>query len=176
MGVTGERQVPNPKAENLPRPTLARGIPPGILATGWTGMGLGMQGVRCVRRRGLAREAMTRSRKSARAAGSRFERQISDYLAEALDDDRIDRRAKTGAKDKGDIAGLRIHGQRIVIEAKDCARVALSAWIAEAHTEAANDDALLGIVVSKRHGVAEAGKQWVHMELADLVKLIRVAK
>lgn len=37
---------------------------------------------------------MSRSRTSAKAAGSRFERLIADGLAEALHDDRIDRRVK----------------------------------------------------------------------------------
>lgn len=41
---------------------------------------------------------MTRSRASAKTAGSRFERAVADYLAEHVDD-RIDRRAKTGAKE-----------------------------------------------------------------------------
>jgi hypothetical protein len=61
---------------------------------------------------------MPRSRASAKAAGSRFERVIADHLA-AVIDDRIDRRVKTGAADKGDIGGLRVHGQRVVLELKD---------------------------------------------------------
>jgi hypothetical protein len=35
---------------------------------------------------------LTRSRQSAKAAGTRFERTIADYLAGTLDDDRVDRR------------------------------------------------------------------------------------
>jgi hypothetical protein len=115
---------------------------------------------------------MTRSRSSARAAGSRFERQIADYLAAVLDDDRIDRRPKAGAKDRGDIGGLRIHGQRIIAECKDTARMSLPAWTAQAHIEAGNDDALVGVVISKRQGVSDPARQWVHMELRDLVSLI----
>jgi hypothetical protein len=45
---------------------------------------------------------MARNRQSAKSAGSRFERSIADALAAALDDDRIDRRARTGGKDRGD--------------------------------------------------------------------------
>ena len=115
---------------------------------------------------------MPRTRQSARAAGSRFERTIADYLAAVLDDDRIDRRPKAGAKDRGDIGGLRIHGQRIVVECKDTARVSLPEWTAEAHIEAGNDDALVGVVISKRHGVGDPARQWVHMELRDFVSLI----
>ena len=58
---------------------------------------------------------MTRTRASAKAAGTRFERLIADTLAAHVDD-RIDRRAKTGARDKGDIGGLRHMGGRVVIE------------------------------------------------------------
>lgn len=115
---------------------------------------------------------MPRTRSSAKAAGARFERQIADHLAAVLEDDRIDRRVKTGAKDRGDIAGLRAHGQRIVLELKDCARVNLAGWIAEAHLEAGNDDALVGLVVSKRHGVGNPGEQWVHCTVDDLVALM----
>lgn len=119
---------------------------------------------------------MTRSRQSAKAAGTRFERSVADYLADALADDRIDRRAKTGALDKGDIAGVRVNGQRLAIECKDTSRMALPQWIGEAHVEAVNDGALVGVVVHKRHGVADPARQWVSMELADLVALIRCAE
>lgn len=115
---------------------------------------------------------MTRNRSSAKAAGSRTERHIADYLAGALNDDRIDRRVKTGAKDRGDIGGLRVHGQRVVVEAKDCAKQALPAWVAEAHTEAGNDDALVGVVVAKRRGTSDPGRYWVHMTVDDLLALI----
>jgi len=115
---------------------------------------------------------MTRSRSSAKAAGTRTERAVADYLAAALADDRIDRRAKTGAKDRGDIGGVRIHGQRLTVEVKDCARADLAGWIREAHTEAAHDDALAGVVVSKRRGTTNPADWYVHLQLRDLVALI----
>lgn len=111
-----------------------------------------------------------RSRRSAKAAGSSFERLVADYLASVVDD-RIDRRVKTGAKDKGDIAGVRVHGQRVVLEAKNTARVNLGSWAAEAEVERVNDDALVGLVVHKRHGKGSAADQWVTMTLADFVAL-----
>lgn len=111
-----------------------------------------------------------RSRRSAKAAGSSFERLVADYLA-AVVDDRIDRRVKTGAKDKGDIAGVRVHGRRVVIEAKNTSRINLGSWAAEAEVERVNDDALVGLVVHKRHGNGSAGDQWVTMTLADFVAL-----
>lgn len=115
---------------------------------------------------------MPRNHRSARAAGSRFERQIADYFAAALNDDRIDRRVKNGAKDRGDIGGIRVHGQRLVVECKNTCKTALPAWTAEARLEAGNDDALVGVVVHKRHGVGAAGQQWVSMTVDDLVALI----
>lgn len=115
---------------------------------------------------------MTRTRRSARQAGTRFEGIIAAALRYALNDDRIERRARNGAKDRGDIGGVRCHGQRVVIECKDTARLALPQWTDEARTEAGNDDALVGVVVHKRHGVADPLQQWVSMTLADLVALL----
>ena len=115
---------------------------------------------------------MARSRSSAKAAGTRHETSIVTYLAEHLDDDRIERRSKNGAKDRGDVAGVRHRGQRVVIEAKNTARTDLAGWIREAHREAGNDDAAIGVVVSKRHGVGDPAQQWVHMTLADFAWLI----
>ena len=114
---------------------------------------------------------MARNRASAKAAGSRFERQIADYLAEHVDD-RIDRRVKTGAKDKGDIAGLRHMGQRIVVECKNTSRINLGAWATETEIQRGNDDAGVGIIAHKRHGKGQPGDQWVTLTLADFVALI----
>ncbi|MGO4583610.1 hypothetical protein AB4Z38_06945 [Arthrobacter sp. 2RAF6] len=114
---------------------------------------------------------MSRSRASAKAAGASFERLVADYLAETVDD-RIDRRVKTGAKDKGDIAGVRAHGQRVVFEAKNCVKLALGSWAGEAEAERLNDGALAGVIVHKRHGKGRPEDQWVTMTLADLVALL----
>lgn len=115
---------------------------------------------------------MGRTRASAKQAGARFERQVADYLAATLDD-RIDRRVKTGALDKGDIGGVRdSHGNRIVIECKNVTRLSLPDWTKEAQQEAINDGALVGVVAHKRTGVADPAKQWVTMTLEDFVKLL----
>lgn len=115
---------------------------------------------------------MTRTRKSAKAAGTRFERQVADWLATTLADDRIDRRVRNGIKDRGDVAGVRAHGRRVVLELKDVSRTDLSGWVREAHIEAGNDDALVGLVVHKRRGTGDPGEQYVTCTLADLVALL----
>lgn len=115
---------------------------------------------------------MTRNRSSAKAAGARFERIIADYLAEHVDD-RIDRRVKTGAADKGDIAGIRHMGGRVVLEAKDYGgRYLVGTWLTEADVERGNDDALAGAVVAKRRGTTDPGDQVVFMTLRDLAALL----
>ena len=116
---------------------------------------------------------MARNRNSAKQAGARFERQIADFLRDNLDD-RIDRRVKTGAKDCGDIANVRdSHNRRIVIEAKDYGgRLNLPQWTKEAHTEADNDDAHIGLVIAKRRGTTDPADQWVVMDLNDLIQLL----
>ena len=115
---------------------------------------------------------MTRSRASAKAAGSSFERLIADHLA-AVVDDRIDRRVKTGAKDRGDIGGLRHMGGRIVIECKDYGGVIKAGpWTDEAETERGNDDALAGIVIAKRRGTTKPGDQYVLMTVDNLTAIL----
>lgn len=115
---------------------------------------------------------MTRNRRSAKAAGARFERIIADFLKVALDNEYIDRKVRTGSLDTGDIGGVRAHGQRVAVECKDTARIDLPAWTKEAHVEAVNDRALVGVVIHKRHGVGDPGQQWVSMTVNDFVALI----
>ena len=115
---------------------------------------------------------MARSRASAKKAGSTFERQIADHLADTVDD-RIDRAVKRGALDQGDVAGLRFHGHKIAVEVKNTSKITLAAWAAEAEAERVNLGALAGMTIHKRHGVTAPGKQWVTMTVDDLVALMR---
>lgn len=115
---------------------------------------------------------MSRTRASAKKAGSSFERLIADHLA-AVVDDRIDRRVKNGANDRGDIGGLRHMGGRIVIEAKNYGgRLLPGPWINEAETERGNDDALAGLVIAKRRGTTKPGEMFVLMTVNDLTALL----
>ena len=115
---------------------------------------------------------MTRNRASAKKAGTWLETTITNHLAKHVDD-RIERRTKNGAKDRGDIGGLRHMGGRIVIECKEYGgRLMPGPWTAEAETERGNDDALAGLVIAKRRGTTRAGDQFVLMTVDDLTALL----
>lgn len=117
-----------------------------------------------------------RSRASAKQAGTRHERSIADCLARHVDD-RVDRRVKTGAKDRGDIAGLRVRGERVVLECKDYGgQFKVGPWLTEAEIERGNDDALAAAVVAKRRGMSDPLDQVVFMTVADLIALINGAR
>lgn len=114
---------------------------------------------------------MTRTRASARAAGTRTETAVATYLATHVDD-RIERRRLTGARDRGDLSGVRALGKRVVVEVKDCARLDVGAWLTEVEIERGNDDAAVGVVVAKRHGKGDPAAMVVLMTLADLAVLL----
>lgn len=115
---------------------------------------------------------MTRSRQSAKSAGASFETLIANHLAKHVDD-RIERRAKNGRFDRGDISGLRILGNRWVLELKEYrGQVHIKPWLDEAAIEAANDDAIGGIVIAKQARTAKPGEQLVFMRVDDLIALI----
>lgn len=106
--------------------------------------------------------------------GATFEQDTSDYLAAALGDDRIERRVKHGTNDRGDIAGLRIHGKRAVVECKNHRRMELAEWVDEAEIERGNDDADYGIVIHKRRGCGKAkfGGNYVTMTLETFAAIV----
>jgi hypothetical protein len=79
-----------------------------------------------------------------RAKGTRFETAVCDYLREHFP--RVERRAMSGSRDRGDIAGI----PETVIECKDQRRVELALWVDQATAEAMNAGVPLGVVVHKR--------------------------
>ena len=121
---------------------------------------------------------MVRNRASAKKAGTAFETLVAEYLAMKLADIRIERRAKTGAKDRGDIAGvLTVAGGAVVIECKNTSRDNLPQWVKEAEIERKNDDevtgrTVAGVVAHKKHGSNKAGEQYVTMTLETFVTLL----
>jgi hypothetical protein len=115
---------------------------------------------------------VTRSRASAKKAGSAFETLVANYFSSTVDD-RVERRTRNGEKDRGDLSGLRHMGERVVVEVKDYGgQLRVGEWLSEAEIERLNDDAVAGLVVAKRRGKAQPGDQIVLMTLADLVALL----
>lgn len=116
---------------------------------------------------------MTRSRASAKQAGTALETSIAACLAEHVDD-RIERRAKNGRLDRGDVAGLRdINGNRLVVEIKNYGgRLEVGPWLREAERERDNDGAIAGIVIAKRRGITDPLEQTVLCTVGDLIALL----
>lgn len=115
---------------------------------------------------------MSRSRRTAKDAGTRFERLVADYLAGRLGSD-IDRQVKTGSDDTGDIRGVSMAGRGIAIECKDYqGRHELPKWLREAETERRNRGAEYGVVVWKRRGTAIPGEQFVTMTLETFAAML----
>lgn len=115
--------------------------------------------------------------RTARQAGAAMESRTVNYLRWALDDDRIERRHLSGAKDRGDIAGVRYRGHRIVIECKNTATMNVAQHLREAETERGNDDALIGVVVQKRPRIGietreGQGRQLVMMTLESFALML----
>ena len=99
------------------------------------------------------------------------------YLAWALDDPRIERRHLTGSKDRGDVTGVMLDQERVVIECKNTTRMDVSSHIDEAQTEAGNDGAKYWAVVQKRRGIGlknreSVGRQLVYMTLEQYALLL----
>lgn len=106
-----------------------------------------------------------------RDKGTAWETAIVGYLR-ASGAPHAERRRLSGAKDRGDIAGL----PGVVVEAKwAAARLELAAWIAEAEAERVNAGAELAVVWHHRRGKASPGDGYVTMTGATLVRLLRAA-
>ena len=116
---------------------------------------------------------MTRTRASAKAAGTTLETDQVRWLQQVVDD-RIERRARNGAKDRGDISGVRtFRSGRVVIECKNYGgRIDAATWIKEAETERLNDDAIAGVVMIKRKGTTNPAEQYVLMTAADFAAIL----
>ena len=102
--------------------------------------------------------------------GTRWETAIVSYLRSegAV---QVERRARTGAKDRGDLAGL----PGVVVEAKNAQRTELAAWLSEAKREANHDGADIGVVWAHRRGKGSPADGYVVMDGATFVRLLRQA-
>ena len=108
--------------------------------------------------------------------GTAFERQVVEYLQKALGP-AIERRALSGANDRGDVSGVYFMGEPFVLECKNCRRMELAEWMDEADTEAGNADAHFFAVVHKRRGCGDAsfGDTYVTMPLSVFERMLSLA-
>lgn len=106
--------------------------------------------------------------------GAGFEKDVVDDMRSALCDQRIERRAKNGRNDRGDIAGVFFKGKRVVLEVKNCKQMRLSEWLKEAEIEKGNDDAEFCAVVHHRKGCGrkKTGESYVTMTLRTFEAMI----
>ena len=109
-----------------------------------------------------------------RKKGTSFEKQVVDYMRRRLGDERIERRACSGANDRGDVAGVYLRGKPVVVECKNHARMELAAWMDEAEAERGNADAEFAFVVHKRRGCGDKnmGETYVTCDLETLCAVI----
>ena len=120
---------------------------------------------------------MPRNRRTAKDNGTRMETAVRDYLAWALNDQRIVRPRLRGANDTGDIANVSYHGQPVCIECKWLANPVYGSIMAEAEREAGNCDSPYPWGVAKRDRVGiktreSVGKQWAFTRLNTLTLML----
>lgn len=107
---------------------------------------------------------------SSKAKGSKFERLIADYLIErGFPCERIPAGATA---DRGDLWVPVIEFP--TIDCKNHARPQLGAWVDRAYEQADNAGRVAGVVVHKRHGVADPAEQFVTTSLAMFLRLLGV--
>ena len=82
---------------------------------------------------------------------------------------KAERRALTGALDKGDISGI----DDVVFEVKDHKKMELSGWVKELEVEVDNANAVTGAVVHKRRGTTDVGEWYATMPFYMFLSLIR---
>lgn len=92
----------------------------------------------------------------------------------------VERRALQGAHDTGDIAGLEIHGQPIVVECKNTRQLNISEHMKEAIREAQNAHAAFPVLVQHAPRIGfdkpdNTGQQWAILQLSDFMQLLYLA-
>lgn len=104
---------------------------------------------------------------SSKARGTAWESAIVTFLGEHWP--HVERRTLSGAKDRGDIAGL----PGVVIEAKSAARIQLSEWAKETAAEVGNANARIGVTWIKRRGKSSAADGFVIMDGRTFAYLLK---
>lgn len=113
---------------------------------------------------------MARSRASAKAAGTAWESAIVAYLR-SLWWPHAERRARTGARDQGDVAGV----IGVCIEAKNTARIDLAGFLDQALTEGEHAGAEVSVAWIKRRGKSSPAHGYVVTDGATFARLLHQA-
>lgn len=97
-----------------------------------------------------------------KSKGTKMETNTVRYLSWALQDERIERMPLHGAKDVGDIAGVRFHGGKVCVECKDTKQPKYAAHWLELLDEMGNADAEYGVLIqhAKGQGVDVGSMGW----------------
>lgn len=82
-----------------------------------------------------------------------------------------ERRALTGALDKGDISGI----DDVVLEVKNHKTMTLGQWMEELKTEVDNANAATGAVIHKRKGTTDVGEWYASMPFFMFLYLLKDA-
>lgn len=113
---------------------------------------------------------MSRSRRTAKQAGTSWESAIRDYLI-ARGWPHAERRARTGARDQGDITGV----IGVCIEAKNTNRIELASFLDQAMEEGVHAGADVSAAWIKRRGKTSPESGYVLMDGATFTRLLRQA-
>lgn len=107
-----------------------------------------------------------------REKGTRAETIVTSYL-QGRGWPHAERRAMSGAKDRGDIAGV----PGVVWEVKSGARLKIPDWLAQTETERVNDRATFGVLVVKPKGLGalRVADWWAVLKLGTAVELLQAA-
>jgi hypothetical protein len=105
---------------------------------------------------------------NSRAKGARYERQVELWLTSQFGN-RVTRLNGSGHRGEDfDLDGV------LSIEVKNCAKLALSEWLAQADRDAGPDR--LPIVLHKKRGSSSVGDDYVTMKARDLAALLMLER
>lgn len=105
--------------------------------------------------------------------GTAFESRVVRFMRVALDDERIERRAKHGSKDMGDLYRIYAHGFEGIAECKNYASISpkqLDEFKRQTVTERDNADADFSLLIINRKGY-RTGASLVYVTLRDLSRI-----
>lgn len=110
---------------------------------------------------------MTKSK----ARGTAAETSVVRYL-QANGFPRADRSPLRGGKDTGDVTGVELDNQQVVLEVKNCKAMALAQWVDELIAEMDNAGSSVGAVVHKRVRKGDPGEWYATLPFDVLVRLL----